>query len=326
PGTRRRPSRGWWSNGRSTSRARAARSSARRAWTTGGRDRGDRRSPHGRRISRVRWSPSTAWKSCTPRRRPGSPTSTRSRCPTGGAATACYPIASSSGRVAGTASTTGWSASVGTTTGSPDASTPDPRSRRGSGGSPGGRFETRRGSTVRCGTAHSWREVAAGTNRRIGNRVTAGSNGSDRNATLSYPGGELVLDVVDATLGSDAVQLGPLLAETGMTTLDVGFVNTSACTSSINYIDGGQGVLRHRGYPIDVLAEKSSFLEVAYLLINGEDPTETQLTAFTEKVLGETSLPGQMMPLLESFPLDTHPMPVFSAGVSLFGTHGDDLD
>ena len=156
--------------------------------------------------------------------------------------------------------------------------------------------------------------------------MTAGSNGSDRNATLSYPGGELELDVVDATCGSDAVQLGPMLAKTGMTTLDVGFVNTSSCTSSITYIDGGEGILRHRGYPIDQLAEKSSFLEVSYLLIYGEDPTEAQLAEFTDKVLGEVALPGQMMPLLKAFPLDTHPMPVFSAGVSLFGTHGDDLD
>ena len=156
--------------------------------------------------------------------------------------------------------------------------------------------------------------------------MTAGSNGSDRNATLSYPGGELELDVVDATCGSDAVQLGPMLAKTGMTTLDVGFVNTSSCTSSITYIDGNEGILRHRGYPIDQLAEKSSFLEVSYLLIYGEDPTEAQLAEFTEKVLGEVALPGQMMPLLKAFPMDTHPMPVFSAGVSLFGTHGDDLD
>ncbi|HJC61254.1 MAG TPA: citrate synthase [Candidatus Dietzia intestinigallinarum] len=156
--------------------------------------------------------------------------------------------------------------------------------------------------------------------------MTAGSNGSDRKATLSYPGGELELDVVDATCGSDAVQLGPMLAKTGMTTLDVGFVNTSSCTSSITFIDGGEGILRHRGYPIEQLAEKSSFLEVAYLLIYGEDPTEAQLAEFTEKVMGQVTLPGQMMPLLKAFPLDTHPMPVFSAGVSLFGTHGDDLD
>ena len=136
--------------------------------------------------------------------------------------------------------------------------------------------------------------MAAGTSRRRGNRVTAGSNGSDRNATLSYPGGELELDVVDATCGSDAVQLGPMLAKTGMTTLDVGFVNTSSCTSAITYIDGGQGILRHRGYPIEELAEKSSFLETSYLLIYGEDPTEAQLTEFTEKVMGQVELPAQI--------------------------------
>ncbi len=156
--------------------------------------------------------------------------------------------------------------------------------------------------------------------------MTAGSNGSDRKATLAYPGGELELDVVEASIGSDAVQLGPLLAETGLTTLDVGFVNTSACTSSITFIDGGEGILRHRGYPIDELAADASFLEVSYLLIYGVDPTEAQLAEFTEKVLGQTALPGQMMPLLQAFPRNAHPMPVLSAGVSLFGTHGDDLD
>ena len=156
--------------------------------------------------------------------------------------------------------------------------------------------------------------------------MTADSTGSDRRAKLQYPGGELDLDVVDATLGSDGMQLGSLLSETGMTTLDVGFVNTSACTSDITFIDGAKGILRHRGYPIDQLAEKASFLEVAYLLIHGEDPTAEQLSEFTGTVLGETTLPQEMLPLLRAFPLDTHPMPVLSAGVSLFGTHGDDLD
>jgi len=156
--------------------------------------------------------------------------------------------------------------------------------------------------------------------------VTADSTGSDRKAKLAYPGGELELDVVDATLGSDAVQLGKLLSETGMTTLDVGFVNTSACTSSITFIDGNEGILRHRGYPIDQLAEKASFLEVAYLLNYGEHPTKAQLEEFTSAVMAQVELPEAMLPVLDAFPRDTHPMPVLSAGVSLFGTHGDDLD
>ena len=156
--------------------------------------------------------------------------------------------------------------------------------------------------------------------------MTADSTASDRKAALSYPGGEIELDVVEATCGSDAVQLGPLLANTGMTTLDVGFVNTSSCTSSITYIDGGEGILRHRGYPIDQLADGASFLEVAYLLIYGEDPTRAQLDDFTSRVMAEVELPEAMLPVLDAFPRDTHPMPVLSAGVSLFGTHGDDLD
>ena len=96
-------------------------------------------------------------------------------------------------------------------------------------------------------------------------------------ATLQYPGGELDLEIVHATEGSDGIALGPLLAKTGYTTFDGGFVNTSATKSAITYIDGDAGILRYRGYPIEQLAEKSTFIEVSYLLIYGELPTAEQL-------------------------------------------------
>ena len=145
-------------------------------------------------------------------------------------------------------------------------------------------------------------------------------------ATLSTPNGDLDLEVVKATEGSSGMQLGKLLGETGMTTLDVGFVNTASCQSEITFINGNEGILRHRGYPIAQLAEKASFLEVSYILIYGEDPTPAQLQAFTDSVMGELELPEVITPVLRAFPAETHPMPVLSAGVSLFGTLGDDID
>ena len=83
---------------------------------------------------------------------------------------------------------------------------------------------------------------------------------SDDTATLRYPGGELNLEIVHATAGSDGIALGPLLAKTGYTTFDQGFVNTASTRSAITYIDGDAGILRYRGYPIDQLAEKSTFI------------------------------------------------------------------
>src|ERR671928_147892 len=103
--------------------------------------------------------------------------------------------------------------------------------------------------------------------------------------SLRYPGGELPLRVVPATEGADGLDTGKLLSTTGQVALDIGFVNTAACTSAITYIDGDAGILRYRGYPIDQLAENASFLEVSYLLIYGELPTAQQLSDFVERKL-----------------------------------------
>lgn len=94
-------------------------------------------------------------------------------------------------------------------------------------------------------------------------------------ATLQYPGGETKLDIVRATEGADGFALGKLLADTGYTTFDAGFVNTASTKSAITYIDGDAGILRYRGYPIEQLADKSTFIEVSYLLIYGELPTRS---------------------------------------------------
>ena len=97
----------------------------------------------------------------------------------------------------------------------------------------------------------------------------------------STPVASLTWTSSSATEGSDGIALGSLLAKTGYTTYDEGFVNTASTKSAITYIDGDAGILRYRGYPIEQLAEKSTFIEVSYLLIYGELPTKEQLDKFT---------------------------------------------
>src|SRR5436305_5393537 len=102
--------------------------------------------------------------------------------------------------------------------------------------------------------------------------------------TLEHSGGRLSMTVREAVEGAAGIDVGRLLQETGDVTLDPGFVNTAMCTSKITYIDGDAGILRYRGYPIEQLAERSSFLEVCYLLIYGELPNTEQLTGFSDNV------------------------------------------
>src|ERR1051326_2148062 len=104
-------------------------------------------------------------------------------------------------------------------------------------------------------------------------------------------------------------------------------MNTAACTSEITYIDGDAGVLRYRGYPIDQLAERSTFLETSYLLMYGELPTAAELADFSERIRIHTLLHEDMRRFFEGFPRDAHPMSVLSAAVSALGTfYQDSLD
>ena len=129
-------------------------------------------------------------------------------------------------------------------------------------------------------------------------------------------GAELDLPVKTATEGSDGIEVTKVLSTTGMVTLDPGFVNTAACSSDITYIDGDAGILRYRGYPIEQLAEKSSFLEVSYLLFYGALPTAEQLADFTEKVTHHTLLDEDFKTFFSAFPRTAHPMAVLSSAVS----------
>ena len=144
---------------------------------------------------------------------------------------------------------------------------------------------------------------------------------------LKYPDGELQLAPVEGTEAPSGLDVGDLLRRTGRVTLDVGFVNTASCKSAITYIDGDAGILRYRGYPIAELAEKSTFLEVSYLLIYGELPTPQQLTTFSNEIRDHTLLHEEMRRFFEAFPRDAHPMAVLSSGVSAISTfYQDSLD
>ena len=144
---------------------------------------------------------------------------------------------------------------------------------------------------------------------------------------LKHPGGTLPLPVTEATDGPSGLEAGALLKETGYVTLDPGFVNTASCASSITFIDGDEGILRYRGYPIDQLAEQSSFLEVSYLLIYGELPTPAELEAFSDRIRHHTLLHEDLRRFFDGFPRDAHPMAVLSSAVSALSTfYQDSLD
>jgi citrate synthase len=150
---------------------------------------------------------------------------------------------------------------------------------------------------------------------------------SDKVAALHYPGGELQLDIEPATEGADGIALDSLLAKSGYTTFDPGFVNTASTKSAITYIDGDAGILRYRGYPIEQLAEKSTFIEVSYLLIYGELPNKEQLDRFTHQIQRHTLLHEDLKRFFDGFPRNAHPMPVLSSAVNaLSAYYQDSLD
>jgi citrate synthase len=137
---------------------------------------------------------------------------------------------------------------------------------------------------------------------------------------LKHPKGQLPLPIVEAVDGPHGLGVTKLLKETGYVTLDPGFVNTGSCASKITFIDGDQGILRYRGYPIDQLAEKSTFLEVSYLLIYGELPTTEQLEQFSSRIRNHTLLHEDLRRFFDGFPRDAHPMAVLSSAVGALST------
>ncbi len=149
----------------------------------------------------------------------------------------------------------------------------------------------------------------------MSNDVTLKSG--DKNVTLPF---------VPATEGNNGYDISPLLKETGDTTFDIGFANTAVCKSTITFIDGDQGILRYRGYPIEELAEHSTFLETAYLIFYGELPSQERLELFKHVMTRSSLIDERMRDLFRCFPRRSHPMPVLAAGVIALSTfHADTM-
>ena len=149
----------------------------------------------------------------------------------------------------------------------------------------------------------------------------------DETAKLEYEGKTYELAVLVGSEGERAIDIGKLRDESGLITLDPGYKNTGSTTSEICFIDGEQGILSYRGYPIEELAEQSSFLEVAYLLIYGELPTQEEYDSWLESLRYHTMLHEDVKRLFDAFPKDAHPMAVAASVVSAVSTfYPEDLD
>ncbi len=136
-----------------------------------------------------------------------------------------------------------------------------------------------------------------------------------KTATLTFDGKTLELPMHSPSVGPDVIDIRKLYGQGDVFTYDPGFTSTAACDSSITYIDGNQGILLHRGYPIDQLTEKSHYLEVCYLLLYGELPTAESLEDFEMRVTNHTMLHEQMMNFFRGFRRDAHPMAIMTGVV-----------
>ncbi|KSV70995.1 hypothetical protein N182_30845, partial [Sinorhizobium sp. GL2] len=133
---------------------------------------------------------------------------------------------------------------------------------------------------------------------------------TDKTAVVTLDGKSADLPVRSGSIGPDVVDIGSLYKQTKMFTYDPGFTSTASCESKITYIDGDEGVLLHRGYPIEQLAEHGDFLEVCYLLLYGELPTKAQKADFDYRVTHHTMVHEQMSRFFTGFRRDAHPMAV----------------
>src|SRR5687768_11768650 len=140
-------------------------------------------------------------------------------------------------------------------------------------------------------------------------------------------GKKSLADVKSGTLGPDVLSIGSLAKDHGLFTFDPGFMATASCESKITFIDGDEGVLLYRGYPIEQLAEKSNFLEVSYLLINGELPTNEQLNEFSHAVQYHTMINESLLRFFNGFQYNAHPMAMLSGVVaSMAAFYHDSMD
>ncbi len=149
---------------------------------------------------------------------------------------------------------------------------------------------------------------------------------SEQPAVLRHGDKELELPVVRGTEDELGIDISKLRSQSGLVTLDYGFVNTAACESAITYIDGDRGILRYRGIPIEQMAEHGSYLETSYLLIYGELPTRDQLDAFRYSIRRHTLLHEDAKRFFDGFPKDAHPMGILSSVVSALSTFYQDSE
>ena len=144
---------------------------------------------------------------------------------------------------------------------------------------------------------------------------------------MSYSDQSLEMPIVEGSEGERAIDISRLRASSGLITIDEGFVNTGSTRSAITFLNGEKGVLRYRGYPIEQLAAKSDFLEVAYLLIYGELPDAAQAKAFREGIREHTMIHEDMRSFYNGFPRDAHPMAILSSVVGALSTfYQDSMD
>ena len=133
---------------------------------------------------------------------------------------------------------------------------------------------------------------------------------SDSNVKMTVDGKDIDLSVVEGAVGPKVIDIRKLYAQTGMFTYDPGFTSTASCDSALTYIDGDQGVLLHRGYPIDQLADHSSFMEVAFLLLRGTLPTKEEFEIFERTITRHTMVHEQLSTFYRGFRRDAHPMAI----------------
>ena len=135
---------------------------------------------------------------------------------------------------------------------------------------------------------------------------------SENKVVLSYDGKSFEYPIIDSVIGDRGIDISKLRSDTGLITLDLGYKNTGATISQVTYLDGDNGELYYRGYPIEQVAEKSNFTEVMYLLLHGELPTQAEFDKFNKSIKVYNYVAEEMKKVLDAFPRSAHPMGVLS--------------
>ena len=146
------------------------------------------------------------------------------------------------------------------------------------------------------------------------------------NITLNYDGKTLEFPLTVGSEKEGGIDIAKLRSSSGLVTLDPGFLNTASTTSAITFLDGEKGILRYRGYPIEQLAEKSTFIEVAYLLLYGELPSASQLAAFQASIAAQSLVPEDLKHLYRAFPRHAHPMAMLGSAINALSAFNDDAN